>query len=92
MDLVINFQDTDKPLVQQLHEQAAQRNISLDALVLDLVRLGLIISQSKSRLQTYHDLDDLAGTWSAQDAESFERVVADFEKIDERPGAILTVL
>ena len=84
MELVINFQDADKPLVQQLHEQAAQRNISLDALVLDLVRLGLIILQSKSQLQTYHDLDDLAGTWSAQDAESFERVVADFEKIDER--------
>jgi hypothetical protein len=83
MELVINFQDADKPLVQQLHEQAAQRNISLDALVLDLVRLGLIISQSKSRLQTYHDLDDLAGTWSEQDAEAFERVIADFAVVDD---------
>ena len=84
MELIINLQGVDKSLVQQLREQAAQRNISLDTLVLDLVRLGLTTSQSQSQPQTYHDLDDLAGTWSAQDAESFERVVADFEKIDER--------
>ena len=84
MKLVISFQDADKLLVQQLYEQASQRNISLGALVLDLVRLGLIVSQGKSQLQTHHDLDDLAGTWSAQDAELFDRVVADFEKIDER--------
>lgn len=79
MELVINFQETDRSLVRQLREQAEQRNVSLDALVLDLVRLGLRASKSESQLQTYHDLDDLAGTWSAQEAEAFERAVADLE-------------
>jgi len=84
MELVISFQETDKSLVQQLRKQAEQRDVSLDALVLDLVRMGLTISQSESQLQTFHDLDDLAGTWSEQDAKAFNRVVADFEKVDER--------
>ena len=84
MELVINFQDVDRSLVQQLREQATQRNTNLDAFVLDLVRLGLMVSQSKSQLQVYHDLDDLAGTWSTQDAESFDRMVADFGKVDKR--------
>ena len=84
MELVISFQETDKSLVQQLRKQAEQHNVSLDALVLDLVRMGLTISQSESQLQTFHDLDDLAGTWSEQDAKAFNRVVADFEKVDER--------
>jgi hypothetical protein len=83
MELVINLQEVDQPLVQQLHEQAAKLDTSLDALVLNLLRLGLLAAQSKSQPQTYHDLDDLAGTWDAQDAESFERAVADLETIDE---------
>ncbi len=43
------------------------------------VTAGVATLQNK----TYHDLDDLAGTWSAEEAESFETVIADFEKIDE---------
>jgi hypothetical protein len=83
MELVINLQEADQPLVQQLYEQAAKLDTSLDALVLNLLRLGLLAAQNKSQTQTYHDLDDLAGTWDVQDAESFERVVADFETLDE---------
>lgn len=60
MELVISFQETE--LIRQLHEQAQQLNVSLDALVLDLIRLGLTASQNKPELQTFHDLDDLAGT------------------------------
>ena len=30
----------------------------------------------------YHDLDDLAGTWSRQDAEEFGRSSAPFSEID----------
>jgi hypothetical protein len=84
MKLVISFQEADEPLIQELRERAEQQNVSLDALVLDLVRLGLEASKGGSQLRIYHDLDDLAGTWSAQEAKAFERVMADFEKIDER--------
>lgn len=33
--------------------------------------------------ERFHDLDHLAGTWSAEDLAEFEAAVADFEKIDE---------
>jgi hypothetical protein len=37
MELVISFQETE--LIRQLREQAEQLNVSLDTLVLDLIRL-----------------------------------------------------
>jgi hypothetical protein len=33
--------------------------------------------------QTYHDLDALAGTWSDDDARSFDAAVADFGRVDQ---------
>jgi len=32
----------------------------------------------------YTELDHLAGTWSDEDYEDFQKRVADFEKIDEK--------
>ena len=34
-------------------------------------------------IKQYHELDHLAGTWSAEEARLFQKNTADFEKIDE---------
>ena len=39
--------------------------------------------EKKKRTAVCDDLDHLAGTWSAQDADEFESATAVFEKVDE---------
>lgn len=83
MELVISLQDVDKITIRKLRKEAERHNMSLNAFVLQLVHLGLAMLQKNSRLPTYHDLDDLAGTWSDGEATLFENAIADLEKIDK---------
>lgn len=83
MELTINLQDIDESLAEQLQEEAKRHNMSLDAFILHLLYYGLAAWRRKDQLKTYHDLDDLAGTWTTEDAASFEAVMADFETVDE---------
>jgi len=76
--------DIDNILFKQLQEIAKERNISVGRLIHYFLRLALAISRQNSKSATYHDLDDLAGTWSAEEAEAFEAVITNFEKIDEQ--------
>jgi hypothetical protein len=36
----------------------------------------------QAELPTYHDLDDLAGTWDEEEAAPFLQAIADFEHVD----------
>jgi hypothetical protein len=53
-----------------------QRGLSVEEIVLELIHLGI----KSAQLDTYHDLDALAGTWSDKEADDFMRVIADFER------------
>jgi hypothetical protein len=35
------------------------------------------------RRRVYHDLDALAGTWTAEEASEFLKALADFEQVDQ---------
>ncbi len=48
-----------------------------------IARLLPAKSDKPESLPVYHDLDDLAGTWSAKDELDFLAATADFCKIDE---------
>jgi hypothetical protein len=83
MELTINLQDIDAVLAEELRQEAKRHNMSLDAFILQLLYYGLTAWRRKDQLKTYHDLDDLAGTWTTEEAASFEAVMADFETVDE---------
>ncbi len=78
MELIIQVQKTDESIIQQVEQQAKQQNIALNEFLLHLIRTGLQMLQP-----IYHDLDNLAGTWSNEDERIFEHVVSDFGQIDE---------
>ncbi len=78
MELIIQVQKTDESIIQQVEQQAKQQNIALNEFLLHLIRTGLQMLQP-----IYHDLDNLAGTWSNEDERIFEQVVSDFGQIDE---------
>ena len=57
------------------------RALSLNKAVISLLenRVG---AEKKSRQTRHHDLDDLAGSWSKQEAAEFDKSLADQRTID----------
>ena len=51
-------------------------------MILKLIASGIGYSHTAKK-PTHHDLDDLAGTWSANDESKFKKNTQDFEKIDK---------
>lgn len=72
----------DEKTADALKERARQEGTSVNAITLRLLRESLGIDKRK-RQRTYNDLDHLAGTWSQEEANEFERNTAMFEKVDE---------
>ncbi len=71
----------DETIAEALKKKARKEDLSVNAVILKLLRESLWIE--KKRNVVYDDLDHLAGTWNAQDLAEFERATAVFEKVDE---------
>jgi len=84
MSTNITIQDLDDTTVKWISEEAERRGISVESLVVELIRKGINTDQETSPLQTYYDLDSLAGTWSEEQEAEFLNAVADFEQVDEK--------
>ncbi len=72
----------DELTVTALKEKAKQEGTSVNAALVKLLQeeLGL---KKKKRTVVYNDLNHLAGTWSDKDYKEFQKVIKDFETIDE---------
>ena len=84
MSTNITIQDLDDVTAKWISEESERRGISVESLVLELIRKGINIDQETSQLQVYHDLDSLAGTWSEEHEAEFLNAIADFEHVDEK--------
>jgi hypothetical protein len=76
---VLTLRGVDERLADSLREEAHRRRVSMNSLVLELVRQGLGLSERRA---LHHDLDSLAGTWSPADVTEFAEATAGFETID----------
>lgn len=72
----------DDAVAGALKERAQREDTSVNAVMLRILKESLGI-EKKKRSTTYDDLDDLAGTWRAQDAIEFANATAVFEQVDE---------
>ncbi|HHT9126151.1 MAG TPA: FitA-like ribbon-helix-helix domain-containing protein [Candidatus Brocadiia bacterium] len=72
----------DDEVAKLLKDQANSEGISVNALMLKMVKESLGI-EKKGRTKIYRDLDHLAGTWSEKDLKEFQKNVEDLEKIDK---------
>lgn len=77
----ITVRGIDNEVAKLLKDQAKSEGISVNALLLKMVKESLGI-EKKKRTKIYHDLDHLAGTWSEKDLKEFKKNVEDLEKID----------
>ena len=67
-----------------IEREAKRKRKSKNKIVVSLLERATGIKPGKSnRVELYHDLDHLSGSWSAKEAERFEKHLAKQRKIDE---------
>jgi hypothetical protein len=68
-------------------ESAKHRFDSVNAFILNIIEQNIGHIQPVNR-PTYHDLDNLAGTWTEKDEKAFKKNAGYFEKIEELPALV----
>ena len=77
----ISIRGLDGNTMRRLKRQAKQEGGSVNALVLRVLQSGDATRNTKI-LQTFNDLDELAGTWGKAEARAFARDTAAFAIVD----------
>jgi hypothetical protein len=75
-----NLRGIPSEIMTLLKQEAKRLDTSVNSLVLKMVERGLGFSSEKI---AYHDLDHLAGSWSASEEKIFKKNTHSFEQIDE---------
>lgn len=78
----MSIRGLDDKTLSKLKQQARREGASLNSLIVRLLRDERISKTSSVRPTVFDDLDNLAGTWSAQQAQAFARDTAAFSEVD----------
>ena len=78
----ITLRNIPPELARKIRLRAVQKRISLNKAVLSLLEEQTGLRAAKSRVQLYHDLDALAGSWTREEAAAFDRSLAQHRNID----------
>jgi hypothetical protein len=71
------------PAVERvIRRRASEKGTSLNRAAIELLERGTGIGPRKTGAR-YHDLDELAGAWSAEEAKAFEKALDAQRAIDE---------
>ena len=77
----MSIRGLDDQALARLKSQAKREGSSLNSLVLRLLQ-GINTEMPPGSLKKFDDLDSLAGTWSDEEAQAFERNTAAFAEVD----------
>lgn len=69
--------------LQRIKQTAQRRGVSVNRLISDMLNAETGLAPVAKELATHHDLDKLAGTWSAAESRAFEKATASFGQIDK---------
>lgn len=78
----ITIRGIDDITAKRLKDLAKKEGLSINALVLKILRQALGV-EKKKRAIIYTDLDELAGTWTEEEYQAFLKNIEPFEQIDE---------
>lgn len=73
----------DRMATEWIEREAQRTGMPVESVVRQLIYRGLEVERQRAGQQRYHDLDALAGTWGAEEADEFRRAIAYFDQIDE---------
>ncbi len=82
MGVSVTVENLDPMVLDQLHSEAQRQGIDVSTLIKRMIRDELKPVEAPDSVRMHHDLDALAGTWSAQDAEEFVSATAPFRQCD----------
>lgn len=77
----VTLRNLPHQLDRTIRQRAKKKGVSVNKAVIGLLQEHLGESERKT-VRQYHDLDDLSGSWSKQEAEAFEQVLAKQRGID----------
>ena len=77
----ITIRGIDEEIESRLRMKAQESGDSINTTLLKLLRKALDLDKEKPYPE-YHDLDGLAGTWSTEDEEEFNKSQEGFTRID----------
>lgn len=72
----------DEAAAEWIEQEAERTGTSVEAVVRQLIYRGLEVERRTIHQGLYHDLDALAGTWSAQEAVEFLHAIHDLNQVD----------
>jgi hypothetical protein len=78
----LHLHNLDDQMVTLLEREALDQNISLNTLMLRIIKQHLKLETKKPMPVKYYDLDKLAGTWSAEEFNAFNHNIEPFGQID----------
>ena len=78
----LTLRGMDDELARGLEQLSRQGRDSMNAVILRVLRDSLGLSKPRFR-EVHHDMDDLAGSWTDEEAREFDTITGDFSKIDE---------
>ena len=77
----VTLRNLPPSLDRTIRQRAKKKGVSVNKVVIRLLQEHLGESE-KRPVHRYHDLDELADSWSKQEAEAFERTLAKQRAID----------
>ena len=80
METTLVITQLDQATLAWMAQEAERTGLSLETVARRLIYRGLEVETVKPEI--HHDLDHLAGTWSAEEADEFRRAIAEMEQVD----------
>lgn len=78
----LSVRGLDETVLAELKRRAGQDSASVNSLVVRLLNEATLGCKPSRAASEYHDLDPLAGTWSAEDQRHFEAATQVFAEVD----------
>lgn len=78
----ITLRNIPPELAQVLEEHSKTYRMSLNKTVIRLLEKAIGLRESPPSARRHHELDDLAGSWSEQQAREFDQALAEQRQIE----------
>ncbi len=82
MGQALTITQLDETALEWIEQKAQRTGTPVEVVVRQLIYRGLEAEQQQDQQPRHHDLDALAGTWSAEEADAFRHAIADLSRID----------
>jgi hypothetical protein len=78
----LTIRGIDTELAKKIKERSRKSGESINKIILRLLKSTFGLNENRV-FPTYHDLDNLAGTWTKEDEKEFYKNIQGLEKIDK---------